>query len=101
MEKAKLMQMEIEEKRKLPFSVKENIKNRIFQDLVVAAIIMLVTGARILKKQYGRHVSVGTLRTVDCVMPHVLQRMISAAMPVETISTIGPVPTMCLCHTLG
>lgn len=41
MEKAKLMQMEIEEKRKLPVSVKENIKNRIFQDLVVAAIIML------------------------------------------------------------
>jgi hypothetical protein len=55
-------------------------------------MIMLVTGARILKKQYGRYVSVGTLRTVDCVMPHVLQRMISAAMPVETISTNWPGP---------
>ena len=41
MEKAKLMEMEIEEKRKLPYSVKQGIKKRIFWDLVVAAIIML------------------------------------------------------------
>lgn len=41
MEKAKLMQLEIEEKRKLPKKVKDNISTNIFQDLVVAIIIML------------------------------------------------------------
>lgn len=40
MEKAKLMQLEIEEKRKLPKNVKDNISLKIFQDLVVAVIIM-------------------------------------------------------------
>jgi hypothetical protein len=40
LEKAKLMQLEIEEKRKLPKSVKENISTTIFQDLLVAIIIM-------------------------------------------------------------
>ena len=40
MEKAKLMQLEIEEKRKLPISIKNVISTKIFQDLVVATIIM-------------------------------------------------------------
>lgn len=40
MEKAKLMQLEIEEKRKLPKKIKDNISTNIFQDLVVAIIIM-------------------------------------------------------------
>lgn len=41
MEKAKLMQLEIEEKRKLPKKIKDNISTNIFQDLLVAIIIML------------------------------------------------------------
>lgn len=41
MEKAKLMQLEIEEKRKLPKKIKDNISTNIFQDLIVAIIIML------------------------------------------------------------
>lgn len=41
MEKAKLMQLEIEEKRKLPEKIKDNISTNIFQDLLVAIIIML------------------------------------------------------------
>ena len=40
MEKAKLMQLEIEEKRKLPHEVKENIKNKIFHSLIAATIIL-------------------------------------------------------------
>lgn len=40
MEKAKLMQLEIEEKRKLPKQIKDNISTSIFQDLLVAIIIM-------------------------------------------------------------
>ena len=40
MEKAKLMQLEIEKKRKLPQNVKENISNVIFQNLIAAIIIM-------------------------------------------------------------
>ena len=40
MEKAKLMQLEIEKKRRLPRNIKKEIRKRIFQDLVVAAIIM-------------------------------------------------------------
>ena len=40
MEKAKLMQLEIEEKRKLPQNVKENIKTNIFHSLIAAAIIL-------------------------------------------------------------
>lgn len=40
MEKAKLMQLEIEEKRKLPKKIKDNISTNIFQDLIVAIIIM-------------------------------------------------------------
>ena len=40
MEKAKLMQLEIEEKRKLPKNLKDKISTKIFQDLVVAVIIM-------------------------------------------------------------
>ncbi len=40
MEKAKLMQLEIEEKRKLPVNVKNVISKKIFQDLIVATIIM-------------------------------------------------------------
>lgn len=40
MEKAKLMQLEIEEKRKLPKKIKDNISTNIFQDLLVAVIIM-------------------------------------------------------------
>lgn len=41
MEKAKLMQLEIEEKRKLPKKIKDSISTNIFQDLLVAIIIML------------------------------------------------------------
>ncbi len=41
MEKAKLMQLEIEEKRKLPKKIKDNISTNIFQDLIVAIIIMM------------------------------------------------------------
>ena len=40
MEKAKLMQLEIEEKRKLPANIKNIISTKIFQDLIVATIIM-------------------------------------------------------------
>ena len=40
MEKAKLMQLEIEEKRKLPISVRNVISTKICQDLVIATIIM-------------------------------------------------------------
>ena len=40
MEKAKLMQLEIEERRKLPKNVKDSISKTIFQDLFVAVIIM-------------------------------------------------------------
>lgn len=40
MEKAKLMQLEIEEKRKLPKKVKDNISTVIFQNLLAAVIIM-------------------------------------------------------------
>lgn len=40
MEKAKLMQLEIEEKRKLPKKIKDSISTDIFQDLIVAIIIM-------------------------------------------------------------
>lgn len=45
MEKAKLMQLEIEEKRKLPQNVKENIKINIFHNLIVATIIMAYLAA--------------------------------------------------------
>lgn len=41
MEKAKLMQLEIEEKRKLPKNVKEEIILKIFHTLIVAIIIVL------------------------------------------------------------
>ena len=41
MEKAKLMQLEIEEKRKLPKKIKDNISINIIQDLLVAIIIMI------------------------------------------------------------
>lgn len=41
MEKSKLMQLEIEEKRKLPKKIKDNISTNIFEDLIVAIIIML------------------------------------------------------------
>lgn len=40
MEKAKLMQLEIEQKRKLPQNVKENIKTNIFHTLIAALIIV-------------------------------------------------------------
>lgn len=40
MEKAKLMQLEIEEQRKLPKEVKDNINTVIFQNLLAATIIM-------------------------------------------------------------
>ena len=40
MEKAKLMQLEIEEKRKLPQDVKENIKTNIFHSFIAALIIL-------------------------------------------------------------
>lgn len=40
MEKAKLMQLEIEQKRKLPKNVKENIKTNIFHTLIAALIIV-------------------------------------------------------------
>lgn len=45
MEKAKLMQLEIEEKRKLPQEVKENIKTNIFHSLIAAAIIFAYLAA--------------------------------------------------------
>lgn len=45
MEKAKLMQLEIEEKRKLPQTVKENIKTNIFHSLIAAAIILAYLAA--------------------------------------------------------
>ena len=41
MEKAKLMQLEIEEKRKLPKKIRDNISINIIQDLIVAIIIMI------------------------------------------------------------
>ena len=41
MEKAKLMQLEIEEKRKLPKNVKDEIVVKIFHTLIVAIIIVL------------------------------------------------------------
>ena len=40
MEKAKLMQLEIEKKRKLPQNVKDNISTDIFQNLLAAIIIV-------------------------------------------------------------
>ncbi len=40
MEKAKLMQLEIEQQRKLPKEVKDNINTIIFQNLLAATIIM-------------------------------------------------------------
>lgn len=40
MEKSKLMQLEIEKKRKLPQEVKENIKTNIFHNLLAATIIL-------------------------------------------------------------
>ena len=40
MENAKLMQLEIEKKRKLPREVKENIKTKIFHTLLAAVIIL-------------------------------------------------------------
>ena len=45
MEKAKLMQLEIEEKRKLPQDVKEKIKTNIFHSLVAAVIILAYLAA--------------------------------------------------------
>ena len=45
MERAKLMQLEIEEKRKLPQNVKENIKTNIFHSLIAAAIILAYLAA--------------------------------------------------------
>ena len=45
MEKAKLMQLEIEEKRKLPQEVKENIKTNIFHSLIAAVIILAYLAA--------------------------------------------------------
>lgn len=45
MEKAKLMQLEIEEKRKLPQKVKENIKTNIFHNLIAAVIILAYLAA--------------------------------------------------------
>ena len=45
MEKAKLMQLEIEEKRKLPQDVKENIKTNIFHNLIAAVIILAYLAA--------------------------------------------------------
>ena len=45
MEKAKLMQLEIEEKRKLPQNVKENIKTNIFHNLIAAVIILAYLAA--------------------------------------------------------
>ena len=40
MEKAKLMQLEIEEKRRLPQTVKDNISIDIFQNILAAIIIV-------------------------------------------------------------
>lgn len=45
MERAKLMQLEIEEKRKLPQNVKENIKTNIFHSLIAAVIILAYLAA--------------------------------------------------------
>lgn len=45
MEKAKLMQLEIEQKRKLPQSVKENIKTNIFHNFIAAVIILAYLAA--------------------------------------------------------
>ncbi len=45
MEKAKLMQLEIEEKRKLPQNVKENIKTNIFHSFIAAMIILAYLAA--------------------------------------------------------
>ena len=45
MEKAKLMQLEIEEKRKLPQEVKENIKTNIFHSFIAAVIILAYLAA--------------------------------------------------------
>ena len=45
MEKAKLMQLEIEKKRKLPHNIKENISTNIFQNLIAAAIILAYLAA--------------------------------------------------------
>lgn len=45
MEKAKLMQLEIEEKRKLPQKVKETIKTNIFHNLIAAVIILAYLAA--------------------------------------------------------
>ena len=45
MEKAKLMQLEIEEKRKIPQDVKENIKTNIFHNLIAAVIILAYLAA--------------------------------------------------------
>ena len=45
MEKAKLMQLEIEEKRKLPQDVKEKIKTNIFHNLIAAVIILAYLAA--------------------------------------------------------
>lgn len=45
MEKAKLMQLEIEQKRKLPQNVKENIKTNIFHNLIAAVIILAYLAA--------------------------------------------------------
>ena len=45
MEKAKLMQLEIEEKRKLPQDVKENIKTNIFHSFIAAVIILAYLAA--------------------------------------------------------
>lgn len=45
MERAKLMQLEIEEKRKLPQNVKENIKTNIFHNLIAAVIILAYLAA--------------------------------------------------------
>lgn len=40
MEKAKLMQLEIEQKRKLPKNLKDKISTKIFQNLIVAVVII-------------------------------------------------------------
>jgi len=45
LEKAKLMQLEIEQKRKLPQNVKENIKTNIFHNLIAAVIILAYLAA--------------------------------------------------------
>ena len=45
MEKAKLMQLEIEQKRKLPQNVKENIKTNIFHNFLAALVILAYLAA--------------------------------------------------------